>query len=393
MYLGEPPFDRHGLAVRAGGHVTASQNAGQYTRRRIKLAAQDVGESAFAGFDDGAGVMSDQPAQHGIGVLGVAQVPGAIELVQAGGGEAGGVADPAASRAREARGAEAGATADGGTAGGSQPGGPADPAGPAVPPAPRPDQGVVQAGFAGRVTLTVPLATALDLAGRPGEIPGIGPVDPWLARDLAAAAAENPRTTWCVTVTDEHGHAIGHGCARPEPASRHGPGPPGGGTGSRDGPGFAFALAGRDGPPGGYGTWRLRTPGPGPGLIVTLDPIGTDPCEHRFQASGHDPGVKLRHLSEVRHATCTAPACRRPAATCDFEHNVPYEAGGLSCLCNGGPKCRHDHRLKQHPDGTSISSPMVPSPGPPRPAVSTPPNPRGTPSDRVLWTVIRISAQ
>ena len=33
-------------------------------------------------------------------------------------------------------------------------------------------------GFAGRVTLTVPLATAAGLADRPGEIPGIGPVDP-----------------------------------------------------------------------------------------------------------------------------------------------------------------------------------------------------------------------
>ena len=55
--------------------------------------AQDVGKAPFAGFDDGAGVVGDQPAQQGIGVLGVAQVPGAIELVQAGGGEAGGVAD------------------------------------------------------------------------------------------------------------------------------------------------------------------------------------------------------------------------------------------------------------------------------------------------------------
>ena len=59
----------------------------------LELGAQDVGESAFAGFDDGAGVVGDQPAQQGIGVLGVAQVPGAVELVQAGGGEAGGVAD------------------------------------------------------------------------------------------------------------------------------------------------------------------------------------------------------------------------------------------------------------------------------------------------------------
>jgi hypothetical protein len=55
--------------------------------------AQDTGESAFAGFDDGAGVVCDQPAQHGVGVLGVAQVPGSVELVQAGGGEAWGVAD------------------------------------------------------------------------------------------------------------------------------------------------------------------------------------------------------------------------------------------------------------------------------------------------------------
>jgi hypothetical protein len=70
--------------------------------------------------------------------------------------------------------------------------------------------------------------------------------------------------------------------------------------------------------------------------------------------------VKLRHLSQVQHATCTSPVCRRPAAQCDFEHNTPYEAGGRTCLCNAGPKCRHDHRLKQHlgwtvdqlPDGT-----------------------------------------
>ena len=49
---------------------------------------------------------------------------------------------------------------------------------------------------------------------------GIGPIDPDLARDLAAAAARNPRSTWCVTVTDRQGHAIGHGCARPAPARR-----------------------------------------------------------------------------------------------------------------------------------------------------------------------------
>jgi hypothetical protein len=126
--------------------------------------------------------------------------------------------------------------------------------------------GAAPGGFAGRANLTVPLATLTSLAGRPGELAGLGPIDPWLARDLATAAAANPKSTWCVTVTDEHGHAIGHGCARPEPKNqrkRAGPGPPG----------FTFSPASRDGPPGGYGTWRLRTPGNGPDLLVTLDPL------------------------------------------------------------------------------------------------------------------------
>ena len=145
-----------------------------------------------------------------------------------------------------------------------------------------------------------------------------------------------------MTVTDQHGHAIGHGCARPGPknhSKRAGPRPPG----------FSFTPASRDGPPGGYGTWRLRTPGPGPDLIIALESLTTDPCDHRFESRGHDPGVRLRHLAQIRHATCTSPVCRRPASQCDHEHNTPYEAGGRTCLCNTGPKCRHDHRLKQHP--------------------------------------------
>jgi hypothetical protein len=130
--------------------------------------------------------------------------------------------------------------------------------GPDTPP-PSAGPAGVAAGFAGRVTLTVPLATVTALADRPGELGGIGPVDPWLARNLARSAARNPTTTWCVTVTDQDGHAVGHGCARPEPSShrkRAGPGPPGQ-------IGFTFTPASRDGPPGGHGAWRLRPPDPG----------------------------------------------------------------------------------------------------------------------------------
>ena len=45
------------------------------------------------GFDEGAGVVGDQPAQRGVGVVGVAQVAGAVEWVEAGRGQAGRVAD------------------------------------------------------------------------------------------------------------------------------------------------------------------------------------------------------------------------------------------------------------------------------------------------------------
>ena len=195
------------------------------------------------------------------------------------------------------------------------------PATAAQPPAP--------AGFAGRVTLTVPLATLAGLADRPGELGSLGPVDPWLARDLAAAAAANPKTTWCLTVTDGQGHAVAHGCARPEPKS-HGNAP---GRAPPDGTGFTFTPASRDGPPGGYGTWRLRTPGDGPDLIITIDPITTDPCDHRFEAKGHDPGVKLRHLSQIRHATCTSPdlpAARRPGR---LRAQHPLRSGRPDVLC------------------------------------------------------------
>ncbi len=180
-------------------------------------------------------------------------------------------------------------------------------------------------------------------------------MDPDLARDLASAAARNPRSTWCATVADSQGHAIGHGCARSAPATScakrdksgtpDGPDPPGG-------PGFSFTLTDTDqsGPPGGYGTWRFSTGIPGRrDLLIEIGPIPVGECDHRHEAKGHDPGVMLRHLAQVRHATCTGPGCRRPSTRVDFEHNIPYEAGGRSCLCNGNPKCRFDHGLKQDP--------------------------------------------
>jgi hypothetical protein len=61
----------------------------------------------------------------------------------------------------------------------------------------------------------LPLAALLGLAERPGEGHGLGPLDPALCRDLAAAATGSPWSRLCVTVTDAYGIAIGHGCAKP----------------------------------------------------------------------------------------------------------------------------------------------------------------------------------
>ena len=112
--------------------------------------------------------------------------------------------------------------------------------------------------------------------------------------------------------------------------------------------GFTFTPASRDGPPG-YGTWRLRTPGPGPDLIITLESLTTDPCDHRARnqpprSRGHaeapDPGP-ARHLHQPG-----VPAARRPVRR-GAQHPVRSRRPDLPC--NTGPKCRHDHRLKQHP--------------------------------------------
>jgi hypothetical protein len=232
-------------------------------------------------------------------------------------------------------------------------------------------------GFAGRATLTVPLATLLDLADRPGEIPGIGPIDPWLARDLADAAARNPRSTWCVTLTDQHGHAIGHGCARPGPARR--------GTRERRAPpGFMFSRTSRDGPPTGYGTWRLRTPGPGPDLTVTLHSIRTDPCEHRFEARGNDPGVKLRHCprSGMRRAPRRCAGDRPPPVTLSTTRRT-RRAGGRACV-TAVQSADMTTGSSSSPGGRWIRSRTARSGGPRRPGGATTPSRPGTRSNRPI---------
>jgi hypothetical protein len=114
----------------------------------------------------------------------------------------------------------------------------------------------------GMINLTMPLGTWLGLGEIPGEVAGFGPVDAVDCRDMARAMAQHPSTRWCLTVIDQSGRPVAHGCARPrrgppgaDPGSPGGPGPPAGGdpgSGAPERPaGAGPGSPGGPGPPGG----------------------------------------------------------------------------------------------------------------------------------------------
>ena len=205
----------------------------------------------------------------------------------------------------------------------------------------------------GSVNLLLPLSTWLGWSAVPGEATGFGPLDAADCRTLAAGLARDPATTWCITVTGPDGRALAHGCAK------LGPGPPpsvpvglGGGPGpplsAAVGPGESLGSP----PTAAAGSGEGPGPPPSPELRAWLASIPlawleTGTCSHRRESSGYRPSRALTHLIQVRQVTCTAPGCRRPATSCDFEHTIPYHRGGRTCECNGGPCCRRHHRAKQ----------------------------------------------
>jgi hypothetical protein len=241
--------------------------------------------------------------------------------------------------------------------------------------------------------LTIPLAALLGPPRRPGESHGFGPLDPALCRALAALAAASPHTTACVTVTDENGYAIGHGCFTtgrgraqlpgapdppltalpsrlnltvtatrlakllrdPRPPGRPAPPGPASPTGWALTPPAAparTALTGdpnRHAPPGDppwCRTWTITLPS-GLQYQVPLEPVPTHDCDHRRESHAYEPNAMLRHLVQIRDAECTLPTCSRHARESDFEHAIPYDQGGRTCGCNAGARSRACHQVKQ----------------------------------------------
>jgi Domain of unknown function (DUF222) len=227
--------------------------------------------------------------------------------------------------------------------------------------------------------VTVPLATLQGRAERPGDNRLLGPLDPAMARDLAAAAALSPYARWEVTVADDQGYAVGHGIARPGRGRRQEPQPPGPASCALPArvnitvtEALLHQLAAqpaqpRSGaPPGDWelaprttrdrdGTWVLTLPG-GRELTVRFDAVPTHSCDHRHQVSTYQPGGRLRRLVQVRDHECTFPTCSRPARESDFEHAVPYDKGGPTDACNAGARSRRCHQVKQSP-GWKVTQP------------------------------------
>ncbi|HEX7159923.1 MAG TPA: hypothetical protein VF223_01660, partial [Trebonia sp.] len=227
--------------------------------------------------------------------------------------------------------------------------------------------------------VTVPLVTLQRRAERPGDNRLLGPLDPAMTRDLTAAAARSPRSSWEVTIVDDHGYAVGHGVARAGRARRQEPRPSGPACCALPArvnitvtENLLYQLAAKPAQPRSgappddwefvprtvkdeYGTWTLTLPG-GRELTVRFDVVPTHACDHRYQVNAYEPSDRLRRLVQVRDHECTFPTCSRPARESDFEHAVPYDRGGQTDACNAGARSRRCHRVKQAP-GWTVTQP------------------------------------
>jgi hypothetical protein len=190
------------------------------------------------------------------------------------------------------------------------------------------------------VNITVPLTTCLGQSDVPGEAAGFGLLDAQSARDLIAAAARDPHTRWCVTALHPDGTAAAHGCATGQHPEPPGPEPPG--TAPHASPDTAnlgttcdtSGVPAQRPPPGSRAQDYLRN------LRVQLTPIARGSCDHRQAETGYQPSRKLRHLITTRSTRCSAPGCGQPAARCDLDHTVAWDAGGITCECDLAPWCK-----------------------------------------------------
>jgi hypothetical protein len=205
------------------------------------------------------------------------------------------------------------------------------------------------------IEIRVGLSTLLGCDQRPGEIPGLGPVDAEVAR--RAVAAQRRGGEWQYAVVDSDGHLLLAGPLRRRP--RNGD-PPGAGPPSRVRDGVVeihltldeLHRFGAD--PDGLGGWA--------GLLAEI----ADRWAERHQVHerlSRDPrarfarGALARHV-RMRDRTCIGPGCTRSARRSDLDHTRDHSRGGDTVEANIGPGC-----WRHHPDKDKGWTLTQPEPG------------------------------
>jgi hypothetical protein len=173
------------------------------------------------------------------------------------------------------------------------------------------------------INLIVPAGTLLGWSSAPAEAGTWGLLDRDETRTIVNAAAQHPRTRWCVTLTAPDGTAVAHACAR----GRHHM--------------LLSDLAPQ--PPPAQLAELLRR------LNLTFTPVANGTCDHAEAEEHYTPSRKLKHLIRARTATCDAPGCQAQALNTDLDHTIPWPEGPTE-QCNLAPRCRTHHRAKQARD-------------------------------------------
>jgi len=127
---------------------------------------------------------------------------------------------------------------------------------------------------------------------------------------------------------------------------------------------------------GGNGLVDIHVPaatldgGSEPGLVGGIGPVTAETARHVAESQpGADHQITLvdhdgnpthvytlsrratkkirRHMAALQ-PNCSFPGCVAPAEDCDYDHLLGWADGGETSTNNGGPKCDHDHTLKDH---------------------------------------------